>query len=791
MTGLSPINANLIKNAELNKAQNKHDRVYNNLIVESAVVKPNKAKAVLIKESFPKSVLSAVKDFLNDGKNFFKASATGKMDDNSLGRINDFGMKAGGLLIATFLASQAKTKTSAVMQYIGGSAFFASMALWPKIFINLPAKLVHGFRIDQKYLSAQNEKKDFFLDNQFLPWDAFSEEELRNNAKKAGIDYDSENGDEKIKRKMQKTALQNRTLWMATAGFATPLMTSLFGDWAEPKVKNYIIKRDANKSLNKLNDVDKTLAKSKPIIKNQKEIDAVFADMKSGKISADEMLGRLSKQLSFDMAEVFNSSDDLQPVKNLKYSLSVDQLRELRNQTSSVSEKNLVEILTKALENTQSTTTNEMKKLFGDKLESNIQNFATKEQINAIVEEFKKSDSKSFNTLLNVIHSHLNVSDLQKDVINRRLLDADIQFDDTEFMQQVKDYNTNVLGAVRGRLKEYLNSILNPIMGRKDESLYTDMYRKAMKATMPQKRVKFRFPFYDKETIKMLKDVKSAKKIVKEHVEDGKALELETIDSAIESVSQMFKRIAKLPMDLYTKELEKMLVSKGDNIRYFVHDVVEDTNLNKIASSLTENTANSPLNTSVHELQSWISGNIKNFVNVEEANNNAIRAKGLICANLERRIADNSFKTQLEQSGLISKEFPFEDWARKARYMVYEGTVAADACSLELKNENLYRQLRNIVFDNTKFATEQKYMPELKNVLDGLANLGKTSKDNALVSGLANLEKTFVTEILNNQAWKKVFLPMSVALVAITLLVQPLFGNIKKDFPQDAKGGNN
>ena len=48
--------------------------------------------------------------------NFVKATTTGKMNDNSLGRINDIGMKAGSILIATYLASKAKTKTEGVVQ---------------------------------------------------------------------------------------------------------------------------------------------------------------------------------------------------------------------------------------------------------------------------------------------------------------------------------------------------------------------------------------------------------------------------------------------------------------------------------------------------------------------------------------------------------------------------------------------------------------------------------------------------------------------------------------------------
>jgi hypothetical protein len=41
----------------------------------------------------------------------------------------------------------------------------------------------------------------------------------------------------------------------------------------------------------------------------------------------------------------------------------------------------------------------------------------------------------------------------------------------------------------------------------------------------------------------------------------------------------------------------------------------------------------------------------------------------------------------------------------------------------------------------------------------------------------------------NNKAWKSIFVPMTAALVAVTLLVQPFFGNIKKEFPDEKNGG--
>ena len=44
------------------------------------------------------------------------------------------------------------------------------------------------------------------------------------------------------------------------------------------------------------------------------------------------------------------------------------------------------------------------------------------------------------------------------------------------------------------------------------------------------------------------------------------------------------------------------------------------------------------------------------------------------------------------------------------------------------------------------------------------------------------------TRLSNNKAWMKIFAPMAIALVGVTLLAQPFFGNIKKEFPEENGG---
>ena len=65
----------------------------------------------------------------------------------------------------------------------------------------------------------------------------------------------------------------------------------------------------------------------------------------------------------------------------------------------------------------------------------------------------------------------------------------------------------------------------------------------------------------------------------------------------------------------------------------------------------------------------------------------------------------------------------------------------------------------------------------------------KNAVEYAKMPSLAGLVKDHATRIFENKAWKKIFLPMTIGLIAITLLVQPLFGKIDKEFPDSDNNG--
>lgn len=771
MTTISPLRSQMLANT-INMQSNNQEKIYQDLTKHANDVKPNDPKAKIIEENPLQAAASAVKDTFQDGKNFFTAAKTGKMNDNSLGRINDLGMKFGALLIATFLASHSKTKTNAIMQFVGAGTFFSVMSLWPKLFINLPARLVHGFRIDERYISAQGDKKDLYLDNQFIPTDALSKDKLRKEAQRSGIDYDSENGEEKILRKRQKTALQNRTLWMATAGFATPLLTALIGDKIEPLVKEGVIQHGFKKSKKSLENLDKVLNASNPIVKNHVELEKLFSEYSTN--LDKEGLGKISAALNIDFSDIFKDADDKKVIKDLKFNVNPITLETLRKQTSIIQEENLEKLLKDAFapiseQGAQAAQTSRLKGILGNYNAKPVAASTTfsSEKIEEAVKQFKElKEGKTYEKLSQMLKETFGAeanSDMAQK-IDLKLNKVDFKFNDTPFFEILKQFNNDVLGSIRGKLKTYLD-ILNPVVGSKDESVYTKIYRDNMKKIIDKAG-------FSIEELKLIE----------------KAPSTTSGPESIEVLSNFFKQFATLPEEQYVEELKSLIIKGNDKeLKDFVAKISDKNNLSKITQ--LQGSADKPVFADMcFGLEDKIIKNINHFTNVANPNISNIKSRALIVANLERQIANNGFENALKAKGLVTDSMPIGEWIKKARLLVYEGTVAADACKVELSNSS-FTSLKEVIFNKDNYSAEIKLMPDVSNILEGMKNLGTTAKDNSIVTGLGGLLRTTAKEILNNKAWKKIFVPMSLVLIAVTLLVQPFFGNIKDEYPENKTKG--
>lgn len=746
MTIISPLLQNRL-NATNNGKQtpnNRHEKIYQDLQKRAHEAKPNEAKAKLVKEGILGNPITATKDIIKDGKNFFKATTTGNMGDNNLGRINDLGLKVGASLIATFLALHSKTKTQSIMRFVGGATFIAMMDLWPKLFINLPARLVHGFRIDRKYISAQGDKKDFFLDNQFLVWDAYPEKQLRKDAKKAGIDYDSENGKEKIQRKMQKTALQNRTLWMATAGFATPLLTAMTGNFIEPLVEKAVVDHDVKKvqkilaSENGLAEYLANVSKNAKASKGElKALDSLFNAYKTGEITQKVLFEKLADKFSLQsLAETFKDSDDMSLLD--KYHPA-----------------NLVATLEKMYEaNRETLNKNNIISLINQKLVvegvETLKAEEAKEILNALGNDFSEANVKT------VLQNYMSDSSIKE-------IFADLKVDEDKFFESIKTYYSTTFTQLKARVKGYMQ-LINPIVGSKAESLQTLEFNKTMR-----------------EILKTLEiDPSEVEKITK------------TLKVGDESASDITAKIFKLLSgkiaglnDTKRDELMKLLSSKDfdEKTSGLIEKLLNNTDL-------LQGDSKDPLTRAI--LGIWektekasnvgnkdgLASVFKKFIDKKSTDIKAIKSKLIIIANLEERIKNGEFN---------------DEEIKIARKYVYDGGISTIISPIrkDTVNPKKFLDALNKVFDPDQFEDD-----DIKAIIKNIRKIGSSdisavtpTIDYMSCGSFAEHLKKFATSLGNNKAWMKIFAPMTIALVAITLLAQPFFGKIDKEFQQEGKNG--
>jgi len=223
-------------------------------IATDNLVKPLPPKGHLIKSDLKNGVKYFFNDIAYDMKSV-KNGFNGTANDHQLGRLNDVGLKLGGLGIATYLASRTNNPKVRVMEYVGLGAFLTSMDLYPKLAIYGPAKLKHGFNVGKEYIDDQDRKKSVWQDGNYIPFDMFNgdakDEDLELIADEMGIPKEAKNRKEIAKEHVRKAAIQNHTLWMMTAG-VTPVMAALICCGLENYVVGPALETQRNAKYNKM-----------------------------------------------------------------------------------------------------------------------------------------------------------------------------------------------------------------------------------------------------------------------------------------------------------------------------------------------------------------------------------------------------------------------------------------------------------------------------------------------------------------------------------------------------------
>jgi len=761
MTRVSPLLQNKLNNTNNTiNPNNRHEKIYEDLQKRAHEAKPNEAKAQMVKDGILGNPISATTDTFKDGANFFKAVHTGNLGDNNLGRINDLGLKIGAGIIATYLALHSKTKTESIMRFIGGGTFIAAMSLWPKLFINLPARLIHGFRIDEKYISAQGDKKDFFLDNQFLVWDAYPEEKLRKNAQRAGIDYDSKNGKEKIQRKMQKTALQNRTLWMATAGFATPLLTSMVGNFVEPLVKDAVINHQFQR-VKKATEggIPEHIKGLKAIPQDKKALESLISEYQA-KALDDKFFARLADTLvPHDFLGEFKDPDDLKAFKGFAPHELIEKLKLVRQEAnlSTFNEQELRNLLKEA----KSIALEERKGAFSRAIAGKKEALATLSdaQINKIIESLGGDFSyKKVAAVLRDSKTKIAPEDIEKILAKAT--------DNSKFFEFIRKYNDGPLATLRARARGYID-LVNPILGSKAESVYTDKY---IRTTTGNLLKTFGFSYQDLLKLRGANPDDISGMISARIIEQIKDMD----------ENQYREYITKLARQKQFNGLTELTAGLGDieNIK----SIAAGLEMEGIDSGILEQ-----LNRAVlggKDEHKGLLNIIRQFIKTKQFDFESSESKAIICANFERRLLCGDLKDKLSEEDI-----------KIARKMLYDGTISTAKNKGYAANPKDADRVAQLIFDEAKFGTEKSILGRIGETVSNLQAIfvkgGKhlPSEDYLSCGSLSDTIKKCATALGNNKTWMRIFGPMTLALIAVTLLVQPLFGNIKKEFPEEKNGG--
>ena len=273
-------------------------------------IKPLKGKGKLLNVNILSAPIDTFKDIKYDIKSV-KHAMQGKANDHELGKINDLGMLAGGLAIASYLFTKKTTPLTKGMEFVGFASFFASMAIWPKLAIQLPAYLIHGVNVQKEYQDSFGRKKPFYQDPQFIPWDLYSDKEIDKIGDRLKVPRDIPNRRDFIQERMRKLAIQNNTLWMLTAGFATPIMSALICNQAEPILLKYQNEQKNKKADNILANLESYSTKYQTH-STQKRIEEII------KANGNKPL---NKELSDAIFEALSADMDFVTSDSLKYDL--------------------------------------------------------------------------------------------------------------------------------------------------------------------------------------------------------------------------------------------------------------------------------------------------------------------------------------------------------------------------------------------------------------------------------------------------------------------------------------
>ena len=411
-------------------------------------VRPLPPQGYLINDNIGTSIKYFFKDIGYDMKSI-KIGFNGTANDHQLGRLNDIGLTTAGILIATYLASKTSNTKARIMEYVGLGAFLTAMAIYPKIAINTPAKLLHGYDIDKQYIDDQGRKKSVMQDSNYVPYDMYlgnvPEEDISIIGDKMGIPRDIVNRNDVIREQMRKIATQNNTLWMLTAG-VTPALAALMCCGLE----NYIVAPALEKaSIAKYNH---TIAKALEITsKMSEDIASINSNQLSSKVEnllASYKGQELPKEEFENLLKMF--SDNL--LENTTDGIREDLTRILNTTAANGSEA--IVITEDAIKDMLIAAENSISKANKDSIQKIL--VPTREEFESIIKRFVSADTDFAKGATTSVE---NITQIREEI--KKLIDSKIKATADIPKEFLESQRNNVLENISKSLKAQKSSFVS------------------------------------------------------------------------------------------------------------------------------------------------------------------------------------------------------------------------------------------------------------------------------------------------------------------------------------------
>ena len=355
---INPIQPNI----ENTKSHKPYSEAKGNIKTDK-YVKPLPPEGHLVHDSLLTKPKYFIKDRAYDIK-AIKDGLDGNANDHQLGRLNDVGLALGGVGIATILAARTKNPMLRIMEYAGLGAFLTSMALYPKVAVNAPSRIIHGFDIGKEYIDDQGRKKSVFQDPNYIPWDMYQGdypgEDLDVIGDRMGIPRGIKNRNELTKEQARKIANQSNTIWMLTAG-GVPVFASLLCYGLEklvgPALENVRNSRNNSQISHMLNKTNKMSEKIDQISSNNlsKNVEKILVNYKNQELPKSEfdniirmitkeMDANASEGIKLDLANIFKYEKNGVESFVLKDNIADDIIKSIKNNIPSRNKTELEKI---------------------------------------------------------------------------------------------------------------------------------------------------------------------------------------------------------------------------------------------------------------------------------------------------------------------------------------------------------------------------------------------------------------------------------------------------------------